>query len=66
MRKSQGWYALFYAGEGNLDRNCVAKTDEVSLIDKLDRDLAKGPIGQFDKHQMARVVEALKWSLLIE
>jgi mRNA-degrading endonuclease toxin of MazEF toxin-antitoxin module len=52
-------------GEGNLDKHCVAKTDEVSLIDKLDIDLAHGYVGEFDDRQMQRVVEALKWSLRI-
>lgn len=62
-RKNQDWCALFAAGEGGLDCECVAKTDELSLFDKLDVDMARGPIGRFNDDQMARVLQALKWSL---
>ncbi len=42
---------------------CVAKTDQLSLIDKLSIDIAKGPIGAFDSAQMASLTQAMKWSL---
>ena len=64
-RQAQSWCAFFRAGEGGLSLDCVAKTDEVSLIDKLDVDLAAGPIGRFDKSQLDRVIQAIKWSLEI-
>jgi mRNA-degrading endonuclease toxin of MazEF toxin-antitoxin module len=62
-RQEQEWCELFYAGEGDLDRNCVAKADELSLIDKLDIDLASGAIGTFNSDQMARLERAIKWSV---
>ena len=65
-RKDQDWCEPFYAGEGGLDRDCVAKADEVSLIDKLDIDLARGALGEFDGPQMTRLARAIRWSLHIE
>jgi len=62
-RAQQPWCAAFRAGEGGLLKDCVAKTDELSLIDKLSIDIAKGPIGEFDAAQMTRVVQAAKWTL---
>ncbi len=64
-RKSLDYCAHFYPGEGGLELECVAKTDELSLYDKTHIRLADGPVGQFDKDQMERLCEALKWSLKI-
>ncbi|MFO1019107.1 MAG: type II toxin-antitoxin system PemK/MazF family toxin [Planctomycetales bacterium] len=47
-RTQQAWCVFFAAGEGGLTKDCVAKTDEVSMIDKLDVDLQRGPLGIFD------------------
>lgn len=52
-RAQQPWCVLFKAGEGGLTMDCVAKTDQLSLIDKVSIDIAKGPIGAFDTAQMA-------------
>ena len=65
-RRQQKWCAEFASGKGGLDCDCMAKTDELSLIDKLDIDLAHGPIGAFDDSQMKRVLDAIKWSLCID
>jgi mRNA-degrading endonuclease toxin of MazEF toxin-antitoxin module len=65
-RSQQAWCALFHSGEGGLDRDCVAKADQVTLVDKCDINLAEGPIGQFDEAQMARLIRAVKWSLCLE
>lgn len=54
-RRHQQWCSEFARGEGGLDCDCVAKADELSLIDKLDINLAQGPIGAFDNAQMSRV-----------
>lgn len=62
-RATQPWCAIFQAGEGGLDRDCAAKTDEITLIDKLYINLAHGPIGTLDDEQMNRIMTALKWSL---
>jgi mRNA-degrading endonuclease toxin of MazEF toxin-antitoxin module len=64
-RTAQPWCCSFSSGEGGLPQDCVAKTDEISLIDKLEIDLQTGPIGSFDAAQMARLEHALKWSLVI-
>ena len=55
-RSKQPWCAVFSAGEGGLDRDCVAKTDEITLIDKLHINLAAGPIGELDEDQLNRIV----------
>lgn len=64
-RKNEQWCAMYSAGEGGLEKDSAAKTDQITLIDKLDIDLAAGPIGEFDRHQMDRLLDALKWSLKI-
>jgi mRNA-degrading endonuclease toxin of MazEF toxin-antitoxin module len=65
-RRGQKWCAEFAAGEAGLAKDCVAKTDEITLIDKLDIDLANGYVGKLDDSQLQRVIEALKWSLVID
>lgn len=62
-RKSQQWCAFFQAGEGGLPLDCVAKADEVSLIDKLEIDIAGGAVGRFDAAQMDRLLAAVKWAI---
>lgn len=62
-RAQQPWCVMYSAGEGGLDKDCVAKTDEITLIDKLEIDLASGRIGRFSDEQIDRLVTALKWSL---
>lgn len=64
-RSQQAWCAFFAAGEGGLSKDCVAKTDQVSVIDKLDLELQSGPVGIFDDAQIQRLMTALKWSLQI-
>jgi mRNA-degrading endonuclease toxin of MazEF toxin-antitoxin module len=64
-RQKQPWCAFFKAGEGGLSKDCVAKADELSLIDKLNINIAKGPIGTFDEAQLGRLMTAVKWSLAI-
>ncbi len=62
-RATQPWCAIFSTGEGGLEKNSAAKTDEITLLDKLNLDLAKGPIGTFNDEQMNRLLKSLKWSL---
>lgn len=59
----QPWCAFFTAGEGGLSVDCVAKTDQLTLIDKTNIDFRAGPIGEFDDGQMQRFMAAIKWSL---
>jgi mRNA-degrading endonuclease toxin of MazEF toxin-antitoxin module len=56
----------FLSGEGGLDRDCVAKTDQVTVIDKLQIDVSRGPLGAFDGPQMARLEVGLRWSLELD
>jgi|GEM_PF-1976337 len=65
-RRLQKWCVFFAKDEGGLDCDSVAKTDELTLIDKLSIKISDGPIGTFDESQMKRLVDALKWSLDIE
>lgn len=62
-RKSQPWCAFFHKGEGGLDKDCVAKPDEMTPLDKTYIDFARGTIGEFDEHQMERVLNALRWAV---
>jgi mRNA-degrading endonuclease toxin of MazEF toxin-antitoxin module len=62
-RKKQQWCAFYSTGEGGLDRDCVAKADELTLVDKLDIDLVAGKVGGFNDDQMKRLISAIKWSL---
>ncbi|MEX0701673.1 MAG: type II toxin-antitoxin system PemK/MazF family toxin [Planctomycetales bacterium] len=65
-RSAQESCVRFNCGEGGLDKDCVAKTDQLSLIDKLGIDLASGPIGRFDDGQMRRLMDAVEWPLAID
>jgi mRNA-degrading endonuclease toxin of MazEF toxin-antitoxin module len=62
-RSAQDWCSLFYSGEGNLEKDCVANASEITLIDKFEINQSRGPIGQFDDAQMERVLEAVRWVL---
>ncbi len=64
-RKTQPWCAYFHAGGGNLNFDCVAKADELTLTDKADIRLAAGPIGVFDEGQMARLMVAVRHCLCL-
>ena len=64
-RKQQPWCVHFQAGDGGLEKECVAKTDELGMIDKLNLDLVNGFIGRFDDVQLQRVLDGIKWSLSI-
>lgn len=44
-------------------KSCVAKCDEVTLLDKLDIDLAKGPIGRVNALKMKEIVKAIRWCI---
>ena len=61
-RKDQDWCALFSKSEGGLDRDCVAKCDEITLLDKLEINFSR-PLGHFNASEMDRLMDSLKWSL---
>ncbi len=62
-RKRMNWCAFFQAGEGGLNKDCVAKCDEISSLDKTELDIPNGRIGKFKPPQMERLMNAIKWSL---
>lgn len=64
-RSTQQWCVQYAAGEGNLPKDCVTKTDQLTLIDKADIDIAQGPIGRFTDAQLARLADGIKWTLSI-
>lgn len=62
-RKNQPWCAFFHKGEGGLLKDCVAKPDEMAPYDKTYIDFARGKVGEFDEHQIERVLNALRWAV---
>lgn len=65
-RRGLDYCEEFFTGEGGLDMDCVAKADELSMIDKLDIDFRSGPLGQLDESQMERLLGAIRWTLKID
>ena len=55
--------AAFDGGEGGLTKDCVAKADELGVLDKALLDLAAGPLGRFNESQMQRLMQAVAWML---
>lgn len=51
------------AGQFGLDKDCVAKGDEVSLIDKTDIDVARGPLGRLNAEFMDKIVKAVRYAI---
>ena len=62
-RAKQKWCALFKAGEGGLKKDCVAKGDEIQLIDPAEILWARGKLGRFNAEQMARVTLAVRHAM---
>lgn len=57
------WCVPFRRGEAGLDRDCVAKCDQVSTIDKTAIDFRRGPVGRATAKQMRAVVDAIRYCL---
>lgn len=49
---------FFNAGESGLDKDCVAKCDEVGVFDRLE---LGGKIGRASADKMEAIVEAIRW-----
>lgn len=62
-RAKQKWCALFKAGEGGLKKDCVAKGDEIQLIDPIEILWRRGKLGRFNADQMDRVIIAVRHAL---
>lgn len=53
----------FAAGEAGLDKECVAKADEVTCLEKTEINLKAGPIGSVKAQKMEKIVEAIRYSV---
>ncbi len=62
-RKKFGFCAFFNSGEGGLLSDCVAKGDEITLLDKDEIDFPRGILGTFTAPQMVRVVNAVRYAM---
>ena len=60
QRRSYRSCVFFPAGTSGLDRDCVAKTDEITLIDKLRIDPNKF-VGAVSDTKMSEVSLAIRW-----
>lgn len=54
---------LFQAGEGNLPTECLARTDQVTYVDKKLIDWKHDRIGRADAAMMGRIVKAIRWTI---
>jgi mRNA-degrading endonuclease toxin of MazEF toxin-antitoxin module len=54
---------LFRAGDSSLLKDCVAKTDEITLVHMSKIDIAAGPVDTVSDRTMERIDDALRWSL---
>ncbi|HEX5443214.1 MAG TPA: type II toxin-antitoxin system PemK/MazF family toxin [Pirellulales bacterium] len=52
---------LLRAGDGNLDKDCVVKADEISYLEKTELDLARGAVGRLKPETMAQIMAALRY-----
>jgi mRNA-degrading endonuclease toxin of MazEF toxin-antitoxin module len=55
--------AFFSRGEYGLEKDCVAKADEISMLRASEIKLAEGPMAELDEDGMRRVAEALSYCL---
>jgi mRNA-degrading endonuclease toxin of MazEF toxin-antitoxin module len=62
-RAKRKWCALFRVGEGGLKKDCIAKGDEIQLIDPAEILWIRGKLGRFNAEQMARVILAVRHAM---
>lgn len=62
-RRTQRYCVPFNAGDGGLSKECVAKADEIGVVDKTAIDTQRGAIGRLNAAQMAEVVKAVRYVL---
>lgn len=55
--------AFFSQGEYGLEKDCVAKADEISMMRKSELRLSDGPMTELDTDGMRRVTEAIAYCL---
>jgi mRNA-degrading endonuclease toxin of MazEF toxin-antitoxin module len=61
VRKGLQSCVFFNAREGGLDKDCVAKADEIQRISKTEIDWRIGRIGRFSSEQMRKIVRAVRF-----
>jgi mRNA-degrading endonuclease toxin of MazEF toxin-antitoxin module len=54
---------LFQAGESGLAKQCVAKCDEISIIEKAEIDFRRGPIGRAQPEKMRQIIDAIRYCI---
>ena len=62
-RRNRPYCVFYHRGQGGLEKDCIAKADEISLIEKLEIDFAKGPVGRFNHSEMALLEDAIRYVL---
>ena len=60
-RRQFSFCVLFTAQETGLDKDCVAKVDQISSIDKTKLDFGRGPIGKLNGKQLQKILQALNY-----
>ena len=65
-RTSREYCVLFYKNEAGLSKTCVAKCDEMGLLNKTVINWSVGPIGQMDDGQLKRLMEGCKYAIGID
>lgn len=62
-RKQFKTCVLFKAGQFGLSKDCVAKGDEITVIDKTMLNLSHGQIGRLNAESMAKIVRAVRFAI---
>jgi len=65
-RQSQRSCVLFQEGEYGLDKTCVAKSDDVTMVSIRNIDNSTGVVGIVDDKKMAEVERAIAFTLHLE
>jgi mRNA-degrading endonuclease toxin of MazEF toxin-antitoxin module len=52
---------LLERGEGGLPKRCIARTDQITFVDKKFIDWRKDKIGRLPVSKMAEIVRAIRW-----
>src|SRR5947209_6416538 len=65
LEKRSRWKqcVLFKNGEFGLEKDCVLKADEVTLLKFCDLRIADGPVGEIDENRMKDVSAAIAYAL---
>jgi mRNA-degrading endonuclease toxin of MazEF toxin-antitoxin module len=56
----------FSAGEFGFTKNCVAQCEAIAIVDQMDLDTAKGPIGMLDAERLRTLIRAIGYVIEAE